>query len=235
VGEQKRNDGQKIGATTASVGGTMETQSEVQSRSKTVSENAMERFIRKTRALFARESDLDKRWNGLRPILAELLADPEVIAASKRWPDCVPANGRAENLLFYEDPEYGFAINGLTKGEARHGQRARIHDHAHIYTLYGVLDGRERVIRYDRLDDRSNSNYAEIREASDVLVGPGEIDLVKPYEIHTELTVGERTVAVIIRSQKGGDFNQGRYIPEKNEYYESLGPRQTPCEMLPKD
>jgi len=235
VGEQKRNDGQKIGATTASVGGTMETQSEVQSRSKTVSENAMERFIRKTRALFARESDLDKRWNGLRPILAELLADPEVIAASKRWPDCVPANGRAENLLFYEDPEYGFAINGLTKGEARHGQRARIHDHAHIYTLYGVLDGRERVIRYDRLDDRSKSNYVEIREASDVLVGPGEIDLVKPYEIHTELTVGERTVAVIIRSQKGGDFNQGRYIPEKNEYYESLGPRQTPCEMLPKD
>ncbi len=67
-----------------------------------------------------------------------------------------------------------------------------------------------------------------------MLCGPGEIDLVKPYEIHTELTVGERTVAVIIRSQKGGDFNQGRYNPETNEYYESLGPRQTPCEMMPK-
>jgi hypothetical protein len=55
-----------------------------------------------------------------------------------------------------------------------------------------------------------------------VLVGPGEIDLVKPYEIHTEITVGERTVAVIIRSQKGGEFNQGRYVPEENRYYESL-------------
>jgi len=164
-----------------------------------------------------------------------LLADPEVIAASKQWPDCVPANGRAENLLFYEDPDYGFAINGLTKGEARQGQRARIHDHAHIYTLYGVLDGHEKVVRYDRLDDRSKPDYAEIRESSDVLVGPGEIDLVKPYEIHTEITVGERTVAVIIRSQKGGDFNQGRYVPEENRYYESLGPRQTHCEMLRKD
>ena len=40
----------------------------------------MERFIRKTRALFAKEADLDKRWNALRPILAELLADPEVEA-----------------------------------------------------------------------------------------------------------------------------------------------------------
>jgi len=197
-------------------------------------QNALERFINKTRELFAREPELDKRWKALTPILAELLADPEVVEASKSWPDCVPAEGRAENLLFYEDPEYGFAINGLTKGQARQGGRTRIHDHAHIYTLYGVLDGRERIERYERLDDRSKPGYAKIRKTTDQLVGRGEIDLVKPYEIHTEVTVGERTVAVIIRSQKGGDFNQGRYVPEKDEYYESLGPRQTPCEMLPK-
>ena len=207
---------------------------EMQIESQAQKENALSRFVRRTRDLFAQESDLDKRWNALRPILAELLADPEVLEASRRWPDCVPADGRAENLLFYEDPDYGFAINGLTKGDARQGRGARIHDHAHIYTLYGVLDGHERVVRYDRVDDRSKPGYAEIRESCDLLVGPGEIDLVKPYEIHTEITVGERTVAVIIRSQKGGGFNQGRYIPEKNEYYESLGPRQTPCEMMPR-
>ncbi len=198
------------------------------------SQNALERFISKTRELFAREPDLDKRWKALSPILAELLADPEVLEASKGWPDCVSAGGRAENLLFYEDPDYGFAINGLTKGDARQGGRARIHDHAHIYTLYGVLDGHERIERYERLDDRSRPGYAEIRKSTDVLVGPGEIDLVKPYEVHTEVTVGERTIAVIIRSEKGGGFNQGRYNPETNEYYESLGPRQTPVEMLPK-
>jgi len=197
-------------------------------------ENAKDRFIRKTRELFARENDIEKRWNALRPILAELLSDPEMIAASKKWLDCVPANGRAENLLFYEDPDFGFAINGLVKGQARQGAPARIHDHAHIYTLYGVIDGRERVVRYDRIDDRSKANFAQIKESSDVLCGPGDIDLVKPYEIHTEITVGERTVAVIIRSQKGGDFNQGRYNLQTNEYYESLGPRQTPCEMLPR-
>jgi hypothetical protein len=203
---------------------------------ETKNPNGLERFIAKTRALFARESDPEKRWTQLSPILAELLADPEVREASKRWPDCVPAEGRAENLLFYEDPDYGFAINGLTKGVARQGNggRARIHDHAHIYTLYGVLDGHERVERYERLDDRSKPGYAVIKKANDVLVGPGEIDLVRPYEIHTEVTVGERTVAIIIRSQKGGGFNQGRYNPEKNEYYESLGPRQTPVEMLGK-
>ena len=201
---------------------------------QTTTQNALERFVSQTRELFAREPDLDKRWTALAPILAELLADPEVLEASKGWPDCVPADGRAENLLFYEDPDYGFAINGLVKGQARQGARARIHDHAHIYTLYGVLDGHERIERYERLDDRSRPNYAEIRKAADLHVGPGEIDLVKPYEVHTEVTVGERTVAVIIRSQRGGDFNQGRYNPDTNEYYESLGPRQTPVEMLPK-
>ncbi|HEY3302753.1 MAG TPA: hypothetical protein VGL70_04355 [Candidatus Binatia bacterium] len=196
--------------------------------------NALERFIEKTRELFAREPDPEKRWTTLAPILAELLADPEVREASKSWPDCVPADGRAENLLFYEDPDYGFAINGLTKGAARQGGRARIHDHAHIYTLYGVLDGHERVERYERLDDRSRPGYAEIRKTTDRLVGPGEIDLVRPHEIHTEVTVGERAVAVIVRSQKGGGFNQGRYNPETKEYYESLGPRQTPVDMLAK-
>lgn len=201
---------------------------------ETRTQNALERFVGKTRELFAREPDPEKRWTALTPILAEMLADPEVVAASKEWPDCVPANGRAENLLFYEDPDYGFAINGLTKGGSRGSERARIHDHAHIYTLYGVLDGRERIERYERTDDRSRPDYAEIRKTVDLLVGPGEIDLVRPYEIHTEVTVGERTVAVIIRSQKGGSFNQGRYNPETGEYFESLGPFQTPTEMLPR-
>src|ERR1700745_4542625 len=112
----------------------MELQTETETRAET--ENALSRFVRKTRALFAKEPDLDKRWTALRPILEELLADPEVIEASKHWPDCVPAGGRAENLLFYEDPVYGFAINGLTKGDARQGGQAVFHDPAHYFPVY---------------------------------------------------------------------------------------------------
>jgi len=197
-------------------------------------QNALDRFVSKTRDLFARETDPEKRWTSLEPVLAELLADPEVIAASKKWPACVPRDGRAENLIFYVDPDYGFAVNGLVvdAGGRGYAGKGRIHDHAHIYTLYGVLDGQQKIERYDRLDDRSKPGYAEIREKDDILVGPGVIDLVRPYEPHSETNIGQRTVAVIIRSQQGGTFNQGRYVPEKNEYYESLGPRQTPVDML---
>jgi predicted metal-dependent enzyme (double-stranded beta helix superfamily) len=202
---------------------------------ETKTQNAMDRFVAKARDLFSEESDLEKRWELLRPILAELLADPEVQEASKRWPDCVAKNGRAENLLFYEDPDYGFVINGLTKGGNRQaGERTRIHDHGHIYTLYGVIDGRERVERYERVDDGSKPDYREIRRTDDVLVESGDIDLVRPYEVHAEVTVGERTVAVIIRSKKAGEHPQGRYNLETGEYFESVGPVQTPTEMFPK-
>ena len=197
--------------------------------------NALERFVRKTRELFAAEPDPELRWTSLNPILAELLADPEVLDASKEWPVCVFRDGRAENLLFYEDPDYGFAINGLTSGEdRREGHRARIHDHGHIYTLYALLDGHQRMERYERTDDRSRPDYAAIRQTSDTLIGPGDIDLVRPYEIHAEVSTGERTVAVIIRSENGGEFNHGRYDVETGNYYESPGPRNTPAEMLPK-
>ncbi len=202
---------------------------------ETKTQNAKDRFVAKTRDLFSEESDLDKRWELLRPILAELLADPEVQDASTRWPDCVAKDGRAENLLFYEDPDYGFVINGLTKGGNRQaGERTRIHDHGHIYTLYGVIDGRERVERYERVDDGSKPDYREIRRTDDVMVEAGDIDLVKPYEVHAEVTVGERTVAVIIRSKKAGEHMQGRYDLETGAYFESVGPVQTPSEMFPK-
>lgn len=200
---------------------------------ETKTQNALDRFISKARDLFAEEQDLEKRWTELTPILAELLADPEVAEAAKHWPETIPIDGRAENLLFYVDPDYGFAINGLHKRMDRSG-RTLIHHHGHIYTLYGVLDGHERIERYARTDDRSRPDYAEIERTVDALVGPGDIDLVRPYEIHAEVAVGERTVAVIVRSQKGGEFNQGRYNPETNAYWESVGPRQTPAEMLPR-
>ena len=66
---------------------------------------AFDRFIQSARALFAREKDPALRWEGLAPHMSELLADPEVVEASKRWPECAHKE-RAENLLFYEDPDF---------------------------------------------------------------------------------------------------------------------------------
>ena len=186
--------------------------------------SAMQKFIDATRELFAAESDPKKRWENIPPLLQELLADPAVREQSKHWPTC-SQTGRAQNLLFYEDPDYKFVINGLIKAP---NSRTQIHDHAHNWTLYGVLDGTETIERYERLDDRSKPDYAELRKTINAKVGAGKVDLVPPYEIHAEESGDERTVAIIVRAEKAGGFFQGRYDPATSKYLQGYGPEQIP-------
>ena len=192
------------------------------------SDTAVRDFIQSARALFAEERDPAKRWEKMGPLLEALLADDSVRSQSKNWPSCSQGNDRAENLLFYEDADYKFVINGLIKAPQT---RTQIHDHAHNWTLYGVLDGTESIERYERVDDRSKPDYAEIRQTVNVKVGPGKIDLVAPYEIHAEESGEERTVAIIIRAEKSGGFLQGRYDPKTNRYWQGYGPQQIPYDL----
>jgi len=187
-------------------------------------QSAVQKFIASARALFAQEKEPAARWRKMTPLLQELLADPSVGAQAKDWPACRQTD-RAQNLLFYEDPDFKFVINGLIK--APHS-RTQIHDHAHNWTLYGVLDGSETIERYERVDDRSKPDYAEVRKTVNVKVGPGKIDLVPPYEIHAEKSGAERTVAIIVRAEKAGGFLQGRYDPATNKYWQGYGPEQIP-------
>ena len=194
----------------------------------TQTEIAVNRFIASTRELFAAEQDSEERWRKLGPALQALLADPDFKVNSKDWPFCIPTD-RAENLLFYEDPDYGFVINGLVKQPDR---PTRIHDHAHIFTLYGVLDGGETIERYERVDDGSKPDYALVRQTDEFLVRPGDVDLVSPWQIHTERNGPERSVAVIVRSERQGEFLQGRYDPVTKKYWQGLGPRDTPYKLF---
>ena len=189
--------------------------------------SAVQKFIDSARKLHAEEKDAAKRWEKMTPLLQELIADPAVKEQSKGWPACRQSD-RAQNLLFYEDPDYKFVINGLIKDPR---SRTKIHDHAHNWTLYGVLDGRESIERYERIDDRSRPEYADIRQTENVKVRPGKVDLVAPYQIHAEESGEERTVAIIARAEKAGGFLQGRYDPATKKYWQGYGPEQIPYEL----
>ena len=191
------------------------------------SQSAFSRFIASTRELFSEEKDPETRWKKLTPRLRDLLADPEVLEHSRSWPECSHTQ-RAENLLLYEDPDFGFVINGLTKNP---NTRTPIHDHAHNWTLYGVLDGTETIERYERLDDGSKPGYVEVRQSAKFRVGPGDVDLVHPGQIHAEESGAERTVAIIVRAEKPGTFLQGRYDPVGKKYSEGYGPVQIPYKV----
>ena len=189
--------------------------------------SALQRFIVAARHLFAAENDPQTRWQKMTPLLQALIGDPAVKQQSQDWPACRQSE-RAQNLLFYEDPDYQFVINGLIKNPH---SRTQIHDHAHNWTLYGVLDGHETIERYERLDDGSRQDFADIRQMENVKVGPGKVDLVAPYQIHAEESGDERTVAIIVRAEKAGGFLQGRYDPASKKYWQGYGPEQIPYEI----
>jgi len=210
---------------------------------ETGTQTAQERFIAQMRELFAREPDLNKRWDAVPALLTELLKDPAVQEASHKWPvpsqvvHTVPGEGRAGNLLFYEDPDYGFVMNATIHEAGRgQGEPKQAHDHGQNYTAYGLLEGRERIVMFERTDDGSRPDHADVRKTADYVAAPGDIHLAKPRDIHVEVNIGERTSAVIIRSMRDGGPNNlhGRYDLETGGYSESVGPRQIPCDMLPK-
>ena len=194
----------------------------------TSTQSAVQQFITSARELFSKEKDPAQRWKQMTPLLEALISDPSIKAQSKNWPACRQGDERAQNLLFYEDPEYKFVINGLIKSPK---SRTQIHDHAHNWTLYGVLDGHESIERYERIDNGAKSDYAEIRQTEKIDVGPGKVDLVEPFQIHAEESGEERTVAIIVRAEKAGGFLQGRYDPANKKYWQGYGPEQIPYEL----
>ena len=56
--------------------------------------------------------------------------------------------------------------------------------------------------RYDRLDDGSKPGFATIKLSSVTAGGPGSVDIVPPFAIHAEQGGAERSVAVILRSER---------------------------------
>jgi predicted metal-dependent enzyme (double-stranded beta helix superfamily) len=181
-----------------------------------------EKFIQDLRAAWAEVPDMEARMKKGQQLLEALVKDEGLRQASKSWPS---TEGR-KNLLFYEDPDYGFAVNGVVRIPGRKGS---IHDHAHAWTAYGLLDGTESLERFRRIDDRSQEGHAELELESVTQGTPGKVDLVPPFDIHAEQGGPTRSVAIILRSERvAGKVPQGSYSTKGNLYRQIEGPINIP-------
>lgn len=190
---------------------------------------AAERFVSRVRELFAGGDDETEIWTKACDCLRDLLADEELKAHAKTWPDSLSVEGRPGNLLFYEDPDYGFVLNALIKAP---GIKTSIHDHGKSWTLYGVLEGGETVTRFERVDDGPQvPETASVRATGSHEVVPGYIDFVPPWEIHQECNTDQRTIGFIVRSQRSGTFVQNRFDPEDGTVDQYDGPVQIPYKL----
>ena len=196
---------------------------------------AVERFVTALRDLHRNQPDEALRWDAAAQLLRELLGDSELKAHARSWPDS-PAKlgleGKHANLLFYQDPDYGFVINGLIKKPAA---KTTIHDHGCSWTLYGVLDGAESVLRFRRTDGGQPGDLPErarVEAIETVRVGKGHVDCIAPWEIHAEHNEATaRATAVIVRSQKSGTFVQNIFYSQDGSVEQYYGPRQIPYHL----
>ena len=184
---------------------------------------ALQTFIARMRATFTQALDERARWEKGAEYLRELLADPKLKRRSADWP--LEDEGNTYfNLLFYEDPDHGFVVNGLIKA----GGTTPVHDHAPNWTVYGVLSGSEEMLHYRREDNGSVPGRAMLVETGRSMVREGYVDIVAPADIHAETACAGKTVAVILRSSRIGGFPQNMYDPATGTVERRPGPRQVP-------
>jgi predicted metal-dependent enzyme (double-stranded beta helix superfamily) len=185
---------------------------------------AIDRFVAAMHALFAQPMEDAERWRRVGGLMPILLDDAELRASARAWPTTQYGNA-ATNLLFYEDPAHKFVINGLVKDPHA---ATPVHDHAHTWTAYGVLEGSETVLRYAIAEGDRSAERATLVPASTYVVAPGYVDVVPPHEPHAETAGAGRTVAVIVRSERVGTFPQNMYDPVSGRIEQRPGPVAIP-------
>jgi hypothetical protein len=200
---------------------------------------SVETLIREVRSLCGRTMTPAERWSTAADRVRDLLADPQLQEHARSWP-ISPAvlglQGKHANLLFYEDPDYGFVLNGLIK---RGDARTTIHDHGRSHTIYGVVFGAEKVARYEVRDPQALDGAAEpqllararVSALDELEVGAGHVDYIAPWEVHAEFNGAATTAALILRSQRSGTFVQNIFHADAGTVEQYHGPRQIPYSL----
>lgn len=92
-----------------------------------------------------------------------------------------PLPDRYARRLLYRDPATGFTVVVMTWGP---GQKTPLHDHAGIWCVEGVVEGRMEVERFELLDE--DGGRCRFVSRGHVHAGPGSAGaLIPPFEYHT--------------------------------------------------
>ena len=176
------------------------------------------------RALYAMGLEQTELWGTIATAMRKLLADPVLRARAQGWPATVESAPTVRNLLFYEDADYGFVFNATVR---QPNVVTNVHDHGNVWTLYGLIEGRETMYRYERTDGGPpHIGPAKLDLVGRHSIGPGDIDVVPPGKIHQEHAGPERSIAFIVRARRPGTYPQHYYDLQTGAVSVTHGPQQ---------
>jgi predicted metal-dependent enzyme (double-stranded beta helix superfamily) len=184
---------------------------------------AAQSLIDEIRALYAKHLGGAELWKQIELAMRKLLADHALKERAQEWPATVESAPTVRNLLFYEDPDYGFVLNATVR---QPNVISNVHDHGDVWTLYGLIEGHETILRYERIDGAGGAGAATLKLVGRNELGPGDIDAVPPGKIHQEHAGPQRSIAFIVRAKRPGTFKQHQYDPETGAVVITDGPQQ---------
>ena len=185
---------------------------------------AARQLAEEIRALYAKGLEETELWAAIAGPMRKLLADPALRERAQGWPATVESAPTVRNLLFYEDPEYGFVFNATVR---QPNVVTNVHDHGNVWTLYGLIEGRETMYRYERADGGpADIGPAKLELVGRHSIGPGDIDVVPPGKIHQEHAGPDRSIAFIVRARRPGTYQQHYYDLQTGAVSVTHGPQQ---------
>ena len=162
--------------------------------------SSVDNFVRGVRSSIEQSSTMSELLNRLSARMREALKDPTLLDAVKMG-------------IVYRDPDYLFQINAQ---EHEPGYHTPVHDHGECWAVYGVYQGTMRMTRYERLDDGSDGDYAEIRGTGEFDVEAGRADVIAPWGIHeVENRTDRPTRSFVIRSRALNEVWRNRFDVKK--------------------
>ena len=138
----------------------------------------LDKYAAELRRIMRAHSDYAEIFDRVAPLAKELAL------AKRNWlrPEHHEVNeeqGFGVHLL-RQEPDHSLAIFAVAWGP---GRGAPPHDHGTWAVVAGV-DGVERNIKYNRLDDRSRDDYAELEERCTFVADVGDVVCLRPRGIH---------------------------------------------------
>lgn len=142
-------------------------------------------FVNDARAVLGRHADDRERVvSELTPLVERVLWDDGLFDEHFR---AEPENGRPR-YHYHSEPDGSLQVYVV---EFAPEQPTPVHDHV-TWGLIGVAGGRQRTGRYERVDDLSDPEHADLLLVSDEVLERGAVyPLLPPNDIHRIETVGD--------------------------------------------
>ena len=163
-------------------------------------------YIDDLRKIAAETSDEGEIFDQLGPLAQRVAADKSWIKDRFLQPD--DETGFSAFLL-HEEKDHSLAVLAVSWVP---GMGVTAHDHGTWAVVVGV-EGEEHNTRYKRLDDRSDSGYAELEIKEEAVAGPGDLVLIKKGGIHSvrndsdKVTLSLHTYGVHINNTVRSQFD----------------------------